>query len=257
MAPGVEAAGVVSGVGREAGPFKVGDRVVAQSAPFRYQGAWAEQFVVPASAAAIVPPKVPFETAGGFPVPALTANQALRDGIAISDGEVVLVNGAGGVTGNLLVQLAAQSGARVIATASGHSARRAQQSGAAVVVDYHSPDWFAQIRAATGGHGVDGAVNAVPGQAGVVLELVRDGGRLATITSDPPPTVRGVEVQQIYVSPDGAELKALVARLASAAINLAVTAVYPLTAAAAALDHVRRGSAGGTVVLRINGADAE
>ena len=81
---------------------------------------------------------------------------------------------------------------------------------------------------------MDGAVNAVPGQAGVVLELVHDGGRLATITSDPPPTVRGVEVQQIYVSPDGAELKALVARLASAAINLAVTAVYPLTAAAAA-----------------------
>ena len=255
MVLGVEVSGVVRGSGEEAGDFKLGDRVLAHSAPFRGQGAWAPQFVVPASATAVLPAPVSFETAGGFPVPALTADQALRDGIAISTGETVLINGAGGVTGNLLVQMAALSGAKVIATASTRSAGRAQQSGAALVVDSRSSGWLADVRAWTAGLGVDAAVNAVPGQASAVLDVVRDKGRLATITSDPPASVRGVEVRQIYVAPDGARLQQLAAMLASGAVNLTVSAVYPLEAAADALEHVRRGSGGGTVVLRVKGLD--
>jgi NADPH:quinone reductase-like Zn-dependent oxidoreductase len=253
MSLGVQAAGVALAVGREADQFKVGDRVLVQSAPFRDQGAWAEQFIVPATTAAQLPEPVPFEPAGGFPVPALTADQALRDGTAVSGGQTVLVNGAGGVTGNLLVQIAALSGARVIATASAQDAKRAERSGAALVVDYRSPKWFSEVRNSTGGEGVDAAVNAVPGQASVILDLVRDNGRLATITSDPPARVRGIEVSQIYVAPDGARLQRLVAMLASGALRIEVTAVYPLARAREALEHVRRGSGGGTVVLGVQG----
>jgi NADPH:quinone reductase-like Zn-dependent oxidoreductase len=252
MALGVEAAGVVSSVGRSAGEFTSGDRVLARSAPFRSQGAWAQQFIVPAAAVAVLPAGVPFEEAGSFPVPALTADQALHDGISISKGETVLVNGAGGVTGNLLVQLAALSGANVIATAGPGSTERAKEAGAALVVDSSSPKWATEVRSLTRGNGVDGAVNAVPGQASTVLGVVRDNGRLATITSDPPASVRGVQVRQIYVPPDGGRLHRLTAELASGAVNINVTAVYPLDAAAEALAHVRRGSAGGTVVLRVN-----
>ncbi len=136
MALGVQAAGIVRAVGADAGGFKVGDLVLTHSAPFRYQGAWAQHFVVPVAAVAAQPPGVPFDAAGGFPVPALTADQALRDGIALGPGQTVLINGAGGVTGNLLVQLAAIAGAKVIATAGAKSANRAQQAGAALVVAY-------------------------------------------------------------------------------------------------------------------------
>jgi NADPH:quinone reductase-like Zn-dependent oxidoreductase len=257
MALGVEAAGIVRAVGRDAGGFKVGDRALAHSAPFRHQGAWAQQFIVPAAAAALLPEAVPFEAAGGFPVPALTADQSLRDCIALVPGQTVLINGAGGVTGNLLVQLAAISGAKVIATASAKSAKRAQQSGAALVVDYSSPKWPTEVRAATGGEGVDAAVNAVPQQARAVLKLVRDNGRLATITSDPPAKTRGIEVSQIFVAPDGARLQRLVAMLAIGALDIEMSAVYPLAAAAQALEHVGRGSGGGTVVLRVDGKDDE
>jgi NADPH:quinone reductase-like Zn-dependent oxidoreductase len=255
MALGVQAAGVVRAVGRDAGGFTVGDRVIALSAPFRDQGAWAQQFVVPASAAAMLPPTVPFEPAGGFPVPALTADQALLVGIAISRGQSVLVHGAGGVTGNLLVQIAAISGAKVIATASAQSAKRTEQCGATLVVDYRSPNWFAEVRNWTAGQGVDGAVNAVPGQAQVILDLVRDHGRLATITSDPPASVRGIDVSQIYVAADGTRLQRLVGTLASGALTLETSAVYPLAAAAEALEHVRRGSGGGSIVLDVEGLD--
>ena len=231
----------------------MGQRVLTHSAPLRRQGAWAQQFIVPVAAVALQPDAVPYEAAGGFPVPALTADQALRDGIALGPGQTVLINGAGGVTGNLLVQLAAISGAKVVAAASAKSAKRAQQSGAALVVDYGSPQWRTEVRTSTGGEGVDAAVNAVPQQASAVLELVRDNGKLATITSDPPESTRGIGVSQIYVAPDGARLKRLVAMLASGRLDLDVRAAYPLAAAASALEHVQRGSGGGTVVLRVDG----
>jgi NADPH:quinone reductase-like Zn-dependent oxidoreductase len=253
MALGVEAAGLVVGAGRGVEDFERDDRILVHSAPLRGQGAWAEHFVVPAAAAARLPPSVSFETAGGFPVPALTADQALHEGIEISHTDTVLVHGAGGVTGNLLVQLAALTGATVIATASAPSAQRARESGAGLVVDYRSPGWLAEIRDSTGGRGVDAAVNAVPGGASTILDLVDDNGRLATITSDPPPSARGIRVRQIYVAPHGARLQRLVDVLASGMINLEVSAVYPLVAVADALEQVERGSGGGTVVLRVNG----
>jgi hypothetical protein len=69
-------------------------------------------------------------------------------------------------------------------------------------------------------------VNAVPGPASVILELVRNNGRLAIITSDPPASVRGIQVKQIYVAPDGARLRWLVAMLAAGALQLAVSAAF-------------------------------
>ena len=69
-----------------------------------------------------------------------------------------VVNGAGGVTGGLLVQLAAARGARVIATASAKKAQRIRDYGASEVLDYHG-DWPPLVREITGG-GAPKAVNA-------------------------------------------------------------------------------------------------
>src|SRR5947208_7000484 len=106
-----------------------------------------------------------------------------RRGSRDRDGGWVVVNGAGGVTGGLLVQLAAARGARVIATASAKKAERIRDDGASEVLDYHG-DWPALVREITGG-GAPKAVNAAPGQATTTLKAVADGGRLATITGDP------------------------------------------------------------------------
>jgi NADPH:quinone reductase-like Zn-dependent oxidoreductase len=151
--------------------------------------------------------------------------------------------------------MAALSGVKVIATASADSARRAERSGAALVVDYRSPTWPAEVRYWTDGEGVDAAVNAVPGQAKVILDLVRDNGRLATITSDAPASVRGIQVSQIYVAPDGPRLQRLIATLASGELNIETSVVYPLADAAKALEQVRRGSGGGTIILDVNGPE--
>jgi NADPH:quinone reductase-like Zn-dependent oxidoreductase len=79
--------------------------------------------------------------AAALPVPALTAERVVSEALAIESGETLLVNGAGGVTGAMIVELAAGRGATVIATASARNADRLKALGAAVVLDYHDPAW--------------------------------------------------------------------------------------------------------------------
>jgi len=155
MALGVEAAGIVAAAGEQVRAVRVGDRVTAHSVPLREQGAWAEEHVVQAGHAALLPPGVSFDAAAALTVPALTADQAI-DGLGVHAGQTVLVHGAGGVTGGLLVQLAVHRGATVIATAGADSADRAAALGASTVLDYRKRDWPERVRAMTGG-GVDAA----------------------------------------------------------------------------------------------------
>jgi NADPH:quinone reductase-like Zn-dependent oxidoreductase len=200
VALGVEAAAIVAEVGPEVSGISAGDRVSAHSLPLREQGAWAQRHIAAAPHVAVLPPAVRFEAAAALPVPALTAGQVIDDALGVRPGQTVLVHGAGGVTGGLLVQLAVHRGAMVIATAGSDSASRVTALGAATVLDYHRPDWPDQVRKLTQG-GVDAAANAVPSGAVLALRGVRDHGRLATITSDPPASERGITVQAVFVAP--------------------------------------------------------
>ena len=139
LALGVEAAGVVAAVGEDVTSLAAGDQVLTHPVPLRHQGAWAQWLLAPAALVARKPAVVGWEAAAAFPVPALTADQALTQAAPAPDGQWVLVHGAGGVTGGLAVQLAVARGATVVATAGPSSAARVRGYGARVVVDYHDP----------------------------------------------------------------------------------------------------------------------
>jgi len=252
MALGVEAAGTVAAVGSNVLDIKVGDVVATHSLPLRDQGSWAELLIAAGRDVAVVPPEVSPEIAGALPVPALTALQAIADGLMVTAGQTVLVNGAGGVTGRMLVQLAVHYGATVIATAGKSSTDRLVELGAATVVDYHQPDWPDQVRKLTGG-GADGAANAVPAGAREALKAVRDGGRLVTITSDPPTSSRNVTETAVQVVPDGMRLQRLVTLAANGTLSLDTTDGFALEQAAAALAAVEHGTQGAAVTLRPSG----
>ena len=249
MALGVEAAGVVAAVGAGAGDWSVGDEVLTHPVPLVEQGTWAPWLIADAALLAAKPPGVSWELAGAFPVPALSAVQMLDEALRIQPGERLLVHGAGGVTGGLIVSFAALRGAHVLATAGPASRDRVIRTGAATVVDYHDFDWPAQILEATAGRGVDAAANAARGGAASALAAVRDGGRLATITSDPPETERDVRIASVYVRPDGAQLALAAQALAAGRVELALGASFPLAQADEALAQAVAGR-GGAVVLR-------
>ena len=251
MALGVEAAGTVLAAGQAVSDWAPGDAVMTHPVPLRDQGTWAPRLIVPAGLLARKPRGASWEAAAAFPVPALTAEQVISEALAVRAGNQLLVHGAGGVTGGLLVALGTLRGAQVIATAGQTSRQRVSALGAHHVIDYHDRDWPEQVRAITEGRGVAAAVNAVPGHAADALRAVADHGRLATITSDPPAEERGISVSNVYVRPDGNQLRTLAEHLAAGALAIPVASTHRLADAAAALARTISGHAGGAVVLRL------
>ena len=248
LALGVEAAGEVVEVGPGVEWPATGMAVMTHPLPLPYQGCWADLLVAPAGLLAEKPDNASWAEAGAFPVPALTAEQVVSEALDVQRGEVMLVNGAGGVTGGMIVELAAHAGARVIATASQTSAARLMGRGAQLVIDYHDSEWAAQAMSAAGSSGIRAAANAVPGGEAGALGALADGGRLATITGVPPATERGIRIANVIIRPDGEQLRVLAAALAHGTLHVDVSASYPLTEAAQALARAANGLRGAVVL---------
>jgi NADPH:quinone reductase-like Zn-dependent oxidoreductase len=253
MVLGTEAAGSVLAVGSSVRGASAGDAVITHPVPLRQQGAWAERVIVAESTIAPKPAWMPWQEAGALPVPALTAYQALGPALHVEPGEWVLVHGAGGVTGGLLVTVAAELGARVIATARPGAKQRVLDAGATQVVDNGDSGWTDAIRELTGRQGVAAAVNALRGEASLAMRAVRSGGRLATITGDPPPERDGIAVSNVYVRADGEQLRTVTALLERRHTRVHVGGVYPLEQAAEALSVVVEGSSRGAAILDLRG----
>jgi NADPH:quinone reductase-like Zn-dependent oxidoreductase len=190
-----------------------------------------------------------WSAAAAFPVPALTAEQALSEAVEIKAGETLLIHGGGGVTGGMLVALAAVRGARVTTTASSPSHARLHRLGATHVVDHHDPEWSQAAAATVAAGGFDAVVNAVPGGAACAVRLVRDRGRLTTITSDPPPDERQITITSLYVRPDGSQLRALVELAGAGTLGTEPARVFPAGAGREALAAALTGTGGHPVTL--------
>jgi NADPH:quinone reductase-like Zn-dependent oxidoreductase len=249
LALGVEAAGEVVEVGPGVEWPPVGAGVLTHPLPLRHQGCWAERLVAPAQLVAEKPDNASWAEAAAFPVPALTAEQVISEALELQPGDTILVNGAGGVTGGMIVELAALAGATVIATASTRSAERVTTLGAGLVLDYRDPDWTSRAKEAAGPDGIRAAANAAPGGEADALRVVVDGGRLATITGAPPPEDRGISVADVIIRPDGDQLRQLAASLAEEKLHIDIAASYPLARAAEALAHALKGAGGAAIVL--------
>jgi NADPH:quinone reductase-like Zn-dependent oxidoreductase len=248
LALGVEAAGVIKAVGAYPSGFGVGDEVLCHPVPLRDQGTWASLLIAPVGSLAHKPPEISWGTAAIFPVPALTAEQVVGEALALHGGETLLVHGAGGITGGLIVQLAALRGVDVLATASSRSADRVRANGAREVIDYHDPMWPQHAKALAKAS-IDAVANAAPRGAAVAMTALADGGRLATITPDPPASTRGISVTAVYVRSDGAQLDRLTALLDSHRLSLPTPRSCSLDQAAYALAQVVAGHESSGVVI--------
>ena len=243
---------MVAAVGQDVRSLAAGDQVLTHPVPLRHQGAGAQWLLAPAALVARKPAVVGGRPGAAFPVPALTADQALTQAAPAPVGQWVLVHGAGGVTGGLAVQLAValrsdrgRHGGPLECGAGPRLGARASWS--TITTGSGRPACGTHLRA---GGGVGAAVNAAPGGAAAALQTGRAGGRLATITGDPPPPERGVEVTDVYVRADGARL-AGAGRDASrkGQLSLHVAATRPLAEAATALQDAVAGRVAGASVL--------
>ncbi|MER6976195.1 NADP-dependent oxidoreductase [Streptomyces carpinensis] len=240
---GVEGAGKVLAVGAGVTGFAVSDRVLAHEAPLPGgSGFWAERVLINADHAAACPPGLDAVHAAALPVNGLTALQALEK-LDPGRGQRLLITNGGGATGALAIQLAAAKGIEVTATASAAATERLLGLGAREVVDYHDPNWPATVRG-----GFDAALIIATGTADAALPLVRDGGRLCSLTSDAPPEARGITSWDLYVEPNAAQLVQLAEQAAAGTLKLAPEPL-PLSEGPAAFARVVTGRAGGKKIV--------
>src|SRR6266699_3568311 len=130
--PGHEFSGVVEQVGSGVAAWTSGDAVFGTSG----LGAYAEYLAVKATAIARKPSNLSFEEAASVPVASQTAWQGIFTHGHLEKGQTILIHGGAGAVGAYAVQLAAHTGATVIATASGDDAAYLNSIGASRVIDY-------------------------------------------------------------------------------------------------------------------------
>jgi NADPH2:quinone reductase len=155
MMLGVEAAGVIEALGDGVTSPAVGARVAVPLFAMGRSGGYADYVIADAASVVLLPDELSFEDTTALMVQGLTALHLVRQ--SLPKNRTVLVNAAAGGVGSLLVQLARDSGARLVIAAAGSNEKRelALALGADIAVDYSSPDWVERVREATGGSGAD------------------------------------------------------------------------------------------------------
>ncbi|MEV4628164.1 medium chain dehydrogenase/reductase family protein [Micromonospora sp. NPDC049523] len=176
--PGYDLVGTVLAAGGGVEPGLTGTRVAA----LVKVGGWASHVLVEAADVVPVPDGVGPAEAETMVVNGITAWQMLHRKARVRAGQTILVHGANGGVGSVLVQLARSAGVKVIGTASArhHDALREQ---GVIPIDYRTEDIAARVRVLAPG-GVDAVFDHVGGR-GILdsWQLLAPGGTLVSYGS--------------------------------------------------------------------------
>lgn len=177
--PGLEIAGVVAACGASVTMWKPGDQVCA----LVHGGGYAEYCVTPEVQALPVPKGLSMVEAAALPETFFTVWSNVYDRAHLAPGETLLVQGGSSGIGTAAIQMAAAMGNRVFATAgSEEKCAACVKLGAEKAINYRTQDFVAEVKAATGGKGVDVILDMVGGDyVPRELKCLADEGRLAFI----------------------------------------------------------------------------
>ncbi|MFJ4646094.1 zinc-binding dehydrogenase [Streptomyces bobili] len=229
------------------------------------RGGYAERATAAVTSLTPVPDGLDLRTAAALVHDGVTAHGVL-DSTRVRAGDRVLILGASGGMGTLLVQSARARGARVVACVRGESkAALVRELGADAVVDISSEGWPERARTALGGSGADVVLDGVGGGLGAqAFALAADGGRFSAHGAptggfapvDPQEAKRrdvtlfGIADVQ-FDEADVRRLRAAALEEAAAGrLRVVVGRVFPLTEAAAAHAAVEGRQLVGKVLLK-------
>ena len=158
--PGLEIAGEVVALGPGVTRWKVGDRVMA----LVVGGGYAEYCPAHESHCLPVPHGLSMAEAAAIPETFFTVWHNVFERGRLKAGETLLVHGGSSGIGTAAIQLAHETGARVIATAgSAEKCEACRTLGADLCINYKTEDFVAATKAGTGGKGADVILDMVGG----------------------------------------------------------------------------------------------
>ncbi len=281
--PGHEPAGEVAAIGTAVTEVSVGDHVgvviflncgecvycqtgreqicphMAGRIGFTIDGAYAEYLKVPVSHVVVVPPSIPFEHIALLGDCLTTAWHALTRRANVQAGDWVYMTGAGGI-GLHAIQVAKLLGARVaVVDVDEEKLRLAREFGADLALHVARDDVVGMVRAATGGAGVEVAMDFVSTQPALDRDfaLLRPDGALVLIgyTPDQLSTFRTMDVvlndfRIIGSRASGRqEFTEVIDLLSAGRLTPVVSRTYALAEVNTALEDLRNGGIIGRAVV--------
>ncbi|HLS85001.1 MAG TPA: NAD(P)H-quinone oxidoreductase [Burkholderiales bacterium] len=179
--PGLEVAGEVVAVGSSVKSYRIGDKVCA----LVHGGGYAEYCVSAEGTALPIPKGLSPVEAASLPETFFTVWGNVYDRAKLAPGESLLVQGGSSGIGVTAIQMARATGNRVFATAgSDEKCAACVRLGAEKAINYKTQDFLAEVKAATGGKGVDVILDMVGGDyTPKNLKLLRAEGRLVHISA--------------------------------------------------------------------------
>jgi NADPH:quinone reductase len=259
---GYQCAGTIVEAGEGVTDRQVGQKVVATMP----SGSHAELAVTPALVTWPVPEGADLVQVACVPVAFGTAHDCLFEFGRLRPGETVLIQAGAGGVGLAAIQLARRAGATVLATASSpERLERIARYGVHQGIDYSQDGWVDEVRAFTGGRGVDLVVDSVGGSTLTrSIACLAYRGRAISVgnagRSDRTPDLSGLGAgnQSLTGVFLGAEIatpralamiQALVEDVAAGRLAVLVDRTFPLSEAAAAHAFLEARQAVGRVVL--------
>jgi NADPH:quinone reductase-like Zn-dependent oxidoreductase len=244
---GWDVSGEIEALGAGVSEFAVGDAVFGMLR-FPYMGrTYAEYTTAPVGDLVRKPASISHQEAAALPLAALTAWQALFDGVHLEQGQSILIHAAAGGVGHLAVQLAKWKGAHVIGTASARNADYLRQLGVDTVIDYTSQR-FEEIV-----HDVDVVFDGVGEDTQErSFQVLKRGGHLVSILSAPDEAKAqqyGIHGQRWAVHLDLEDLQQLTDLVAAGKLQVTVGEVMPLREARKAHEQNEAGHTRGKIVL--------
>ncbi len=257
---GMEAAGVVEGVGEGVTDLAPGDRV----AYAMNRGSYADYACVPAWQLVRLPDGVDANQGAAAMLQGMTAHYLTHSTYPLKQGDTCLVHAAAGGAGGLIVQMAKMRGATVIGTTStALKAEVAKTAGCDHVILYTEKEFDVEVKSITGGRGVDVVYDSVGAATWEKsLNSLRKRGLMVTFgnASGPVPPVAPLELNNrgslfltrptlAHHCSDRAELEwranDVLGWVSSGKLKLHIEHVYPLAdAAQAQIDLASRRTSG-------------
>jgi NADPH:quinone reductase-like Zn-dependent oxidoreductase len=230
---GRDYAGVVEHTGAAVSDYKPGDQVfgfLLHANPTARDGAWAELITVTDELSiAPLPGGINLSIAGAAPLAGITAITAI-DALQLSEGDVLLVAGATGGVGSLAVQLAARSGARILAPALPEDEQFLRELGVSDVLPRDGD--IGQLVRDLVPDGVDALLDLINYTPGSYDAALKPDARVASPTGA---AGEGPGRTNVMSAPTGENLRRLGALLADGTLRIPVQATYQLAQAPEAL----------------------
>ncbi|MCP4569912.1 MAG: NAD(P)-dependent alcohol dehydrogenase [FCB group bacterium] len=251
---GVDIAGRIEEVGRNAQQFQPGDEVFGDTSGCG-GGGFAEYVCTRENAVAMKPAGMSFEEAAAVPLAAVTALQGLRDKGQIESGQNVLINGASGGVGTFAVQIAKSFGAVVTGVCSTRNLDMVRSIGADYVIDYTQEDFtkseqrYDLILAVNGYHSIFDYKRALTLQ-GIYVMAGGSYAQMFQVTLGPLISMTGSRKMCSFVAqPNQKDLVFMTELLEAGKVVPVIDRHYPLGEVADAIRYLEDVHARGKVII--------